>query len=252
MSEPFNPFSLAGKRILVTGASSGIGRCIAILCSRMHSEVVLNGRNVGRLEETLDQMEPGNHIVVSADLTDDAQRGEIVSQMPFLDGIVYCAGVMELKPAKFIVGDDIDKVMRTNFEAPVLLQAELQRAAKIKKNASIVFIASRAFEAPSVGNSIYSASKGAIVSYAKCLSLELAPRKTRVNCICPGMVWTELLNQGTMEEANLKKAEDNYPLKRFGTPDDVANLCVFLLSDASSWMTGSVIDITGGAYEHHA
>ena len=127
----------------------------------------------------------------------------------------------------------------------MLLQAELLTKKKVNKGASIVYLASRAYESPSMGNAIYSASKGAVVSYAKCLALELAPRQIRVNCICPGMVWTDMITN-VLNEEDLKMAEQNYPLKRFGQVDDVATLAIYLLSNASSWMTGGAIDISGG------
>ena len=137
--------------------------------------------------------------------------------------------------------------MSANFKAPVLLQTELLKQKKVNKAASIVFIASIASWSPSIGNSIYSASKGAIVSYAKCLSLELAPRQIRVNCISPAMVWTNLILADGLDEEQLKEDEKKYPLKRYGTPEDIANLAVYILSDASSWMTGSNVKISGGA-----
>ena len=109
-----------------------------------------------------------------------------------------------------------------------------------------MYVASRAANAPSVGNAAYSASKGAIISYAKCLALELAPRLIRVNCICPGMVWTELILKDGVDKEQLEQSQLTYPLKRFGQPEDIANLAIYLLSDASSWMTGSSLDISGG------
>ena len=136
--------------------------------------------------------------------------------------------------------------MNVNFKAPVLLQTALLSAKKVNKSASVVFVASRAANAPSIGNALYSASKGAIISYAKCLTLELAPRGIRVNCICPAMVWTDLIYKGGLTKEDLEKEQLKYPLKRYGHPDDVANLAIYLLSDAASWMTGSCIDLTGG------
>lgn len=141
---------------------------------------------------------------------------------------------------------DIDHIMKPNLEAPVLLQAAILAKKKINKAASIVYIASRAANAPTVGNAIYSASKGAIISYAKCLALELAPRQIRVNCICPAMVWTDLVLQDGVTREDLQEDEKRYPLKRYGTPEDIANLAIYLLSDASGWMTGSNIKISGG------
>ena len=136
--------------------------------------------------------------------------------------------------------------MDVNFKAPVLLQAEILRQKKINKGASIVFIASIASWSPSMGNSMYSASKGAVISYANCLSLELAPRKIRVNCISPAMVWTDLIQNEAVDEEQLKEDEKRYPLKRYGQPEDIANLAVYMLSDASTWMTGSNVKISGG------
>jgi len=245
MAEQFNPFSLTGKQILVTGASSGIGKGIAVTCAKMGATVILNGRNVERLNEVLASLPTGEHKVVVADLSDRSAVSEMVTSLPALDGLVQCAGVANRIPCKAINQQEIDYVMKTNLEAPMLLQAELLAKKKISKGASIVYIASRAAESPSMGNAIYSASKGAVISYAKCLALELAPRLIRVNCICPGMVWTDLITN-VLNEEDLKVAEQKYPLKRFGRVEDVANLAVYLLSEASSWMTGNSIDISGG------
>lgn len=243
-----NPFTLAGKTILVTGASAGIGRGIAIACAQMGASVIITARNIARLQETLASMQGDGHMVISADLTNEAERTALVEQLPALDGIVHCAGVGARVPCKNIEQSDIDHVMQPNFMAPVLLQTELLSSKKINKAASIVFIASRAAEMPSIGNAVYSASKGAIISYAKCLALEMAPRKVRVNCICPAMVWTDLALVGASRE-QLEQAEQLYPLKRYGTPEDIAYLAVYMLGDVSGWMTGSCVDITGGAKE---
>ena len=246
MQEPFNPFSLQGKTVLVTGASAGIGKAIAIACAKMGAHAIVTARNEERLNATLAEM-PGDSLAIRADLTQRDDVAALVAALPKLDGVVHCAGVGSRVPCKMIEAEDIAAVMRPNFEAPVLLQAALLQAKKINKEASVVFIASRAAEAPSIGNAVYSASKGAILSYAKCLALELAPRLIRVNCICPAMVWTDLIYQGGLTEEMLHEEEQKYPLKRYGRPDDVANLCLYLLSDASSWMTGSSVDLSGGA-----
>lgn len=241
----FNPFSLEGKKILVTGASSGIGRSIALTCAKMGASVIISGRNEKKLKDVMNILPQGNHMMICADLSDSDQIIELVTKLPKLDGLVQCAGVGNRIPCKSITQSDIDFIMKTNIDAPMLLQAELLSKKKINKSASIVFIASRAYECPSMGNAIYSASKGALVSYAKCLALELAPRMIRVNCICPGMVWTDLIKE-VLDEEDLKIAEQKYPLKRFGRVEDISNLAVYLLSDASSWMTGDAIDISGG------
>ena len=248
-----NPFSLEGKTILVTGASSGIGKATAIACAEVGARVVITGRNVERLEATLLELKAldaarlgAEHLVIAADLTKAEERHALVEKVPELEGVVQCAGIGHRTLCKMIGEEDVREVMSTNMDAPILLQSELLQAKKIMKGASIVFVASAAATMPAMGNALYSASKGAILSYARCLALELAARKIRVNCISPTMVWTNLALVGATAE-QLREAEQNYPLKRYGKPEDVANLAVYMLSDAARWMTGSNVEITGGA-----
>ena len=249
MTTEINPFSLKGKTVLVTGASSGIGKATAILCSAMGAQVILTGRNEDRLRNTMKELSGEGHLSIAVDLTDDNGRYHLCESIPTLDGLVHCAGIGHRKPCKAIVAEDIKTVMDANFNAAVLLQADLLSWKKINKSASIVFLSSRTAEVPTLANSLYSASKGALKSYAQCLALELAPRNIRDNCICPAMVWTPLVLQDGVTEEELQAEQAKYPLKRYGKPEDIANLAVFLLSDASSWMTGSCIDITGGAID---
>ena len=240
-----NPFSLSGKTILVTGASSGIGRGIAIACAGMGAQLILTGRNITRLQETLASLEGEGHSYIAADLTDAKERTALVEQLPALHGVVHCAGVGSRVPCKMLTQEDIDHVLKPNTEAPMLLQAELLAEKKVQKGASIVIIASAAASMPVAGNAVYSASKAAMMAYAKCLAQELAPRQIRVNTISPTMVWTELALVGASAE-QLAEAEKQYPLKRYGQPEDIAHLAVYMLSDASQWMTGSDVQITGG------
>lgn len=240
-----NPFSLKGKTILVTGASAGIGRGIAIACAGMGAKVILTARNQERLQETFSQLEGEGHLIIPADLTKAEQRAALIETCPELDGLVQCAGVMNRVPGKSIGKEDIESVFAPNVEAPMLLQAELLQERKINKEASIVYMASIAARSAAAGNALYSASKAALISYAKCLALELAPRKIRVNCICPAMVWTDLALVGATKE-ELETDQQKYPLKRYGNPEDIANLALYLLSNASGWMTGSCVEITGG------
>lgn len=242
-----NPFSLFGKTILVTGASSGIGRTIAVACAQLDANVIATGRNEVRLQETLDLMVGVNHTMIVADLSDATQTENLVEQLPKLDGISHNAGISLRTTCNNIEVEDCHKIMTSNFEAPVLLQKYLLANKRINKNASIVFMASKAADYPAVGNALYSASKGALISYAKVLALELVSRNIRVNCICPAMVWTNLITaDGSMSREQLLEAQLKYPLKRYGQPEDVAYLAVYLLSNASSWMTGTCIDLTGG------
>ena len=242
----FNPFTLEGKTILVTGASSGIGRGIAITCSKMGASVIINGRNEQSLAETLQEMKGEGHLSLAADLSRTEAVTSMVNQLPKLDGIVHCAGIGQMILCRQLQESDLDDMMDVNFKSPVMLQTKLLKQKKINKGASIVFIASIANDSPRIGNAMYSASKGAIISYANCLALELAPRLIRVNCILPAMIWTDLIYKGGITEEDLKEDEKKYPLKRYGKPEDVANLSVYLLSDASAWMTGSSIKLTGG------
>lgn len=243
----YNPFSLNDKTILVTGASSGIGQGIAIECSRMGAKVIATARNNERLARTLSMMEGEGHMIVSADITSSADIDTLISMLPGLDGIVHCAGIGDRTVGKMVREKDIERVMKTNFDAPVLLQRAILKKKIIRPSSSIVFIASRAPFAPAVGNGLYAASKGAIIAYAKVLGLELAPQKIRVNCVCPAMVWTELIERDArMTGADYSEVEKGYPLGRYGKPEDIAYLVDYLLSDASVWMTGSCIDIAGG------
>ena len=244
--QDFNPFSLEGKTILVTGASSGIGRGVAVACSKMGAKIIINGRNAIKLQETSSLMEHESATIVVGDLTDSNTLISIVSSLPKLDGVVHCAGIGQRIPCKQVTEKNVNEVMGVNFNAPVLLMSYLLQNKKINRGASIVFIASIASWSPNFDNAVYSASKGAIVSYANCLALELALRQIRVNCISPAMVWTDLILQEGINEEQLKEDEQKYPLKRYGQPEDIANQAVYMLSDASTWMTGSNVKISGG------
>ena len=246
MNNYFNPFSLQGKNILVTGASSGIGRGIAISCAKMGAYIIINGRNISRLKKTQEIIGEGNSTLEVCDLNDTNEVTKMVENLPKLDGIVHCAGIIQRMLAKQVKEFDVNMIMDTNFKAPIILQSLLLQKKKINKNASIVFIASLSANSPNIGNCLYSASKGAIISYANCLMAELAPRKIRVNCISPAMVWTDLVHDNLVTEEQLIADEQRYPLKRYGKPEDIAYLAIYLLSDASSWMTGNNINITGG------
>lgn len=241
-----NPFTLLGKTLLITGASSGIGRGVALACAGMGAKLVLTARNETGLKETLDLCEGDSHTYICADLTEEGDRTCLVNQLPIVNGLVQCAGVGSRVPCRGLSQTDIASVMRPNLEAPMLLQSELLINRRIAKGASLVYIASAAAGMPAVGNAVYSASKAAMIAYAKCLAQELAPRQIRVNCISPTMVMTALALVGASPE-QLKDAERRYPLGRYGRPEDIANLVVYLLSDASQWMTGSNIEITGGS-----
>lgn len=243
----YNPFSLENKTILVTGASSGIGKAIAIECSKMGAKVVITGRNEQRLQETYKQLEGLQPAYIVADLSKKEEIETLVNQIDCLNGLVNCAGLTIPKPFKFLQEEDIQEVMTVNFNAPLLLTQLLIKKRKLRKASSIVFISSISGTKISyIGNSIYSASKGAINGICKGLALELASQQIRVNSVIPGMVETNIVSGGEVTQEQLEADKQKYPLKRYGKPEEVAHAVVYLLSDASSWATGSNLLIDGG------
>jgi NAD(P)-dependent dehydrogenase (short-subunit alcohol dehydrogenase family) len=241
-----NPFTLENKCILITGASSGIGAATALLCSKMGAKLVVTARNKERLENTFSLLEGTGHRIILADISLEEDIDRLTVELPQLDGIVHNAGISNMIPVKFLNQDVIDKTFLTNFYAPALITQRILQNKKINKKASIVFISSISSFFAEVANSVYAASKGAINSFAKVLALEVAPQKIRVNSIQPGMVRTSLIQVGDLTAEQLIEDEKRYPLGRYGEPEDVANLVGFLLSNASEWMTGSIITIDGG------
>jgi len=246
----FNPFSLEGKRILVTGASSGIGRGVAIQCSKTGAQVVVTGRNIERLHETLTQMSGDGHCVISADLSCQEGVDSLVEQCPLIHGVVHCAGIPKICDIKHIKRELLNEIININEIAPMLLTSGLLKKKKLQKGCSIVFVASISGVCVSnVGESPYSATKGALSGFAKGAALELAAQGSRVNTICPGLVPTEILtlsNELFSEEQLVESTKGKYPLNRYGTVEDIANGAIYLLSDASSWVTGTNLIIDGG------
>lgn len=242
----YNPFSLEGKRILVTGASSGIGRGICIDTSKMGATVHLMARNEERLLETRNQMEGEGHQVHQVDLCNKDDVTELVDNLPSLDGVVLCAGIIKTMPVKNITEDSLEEIFNTNIMADIRMVSRMLKKKKLNKGASVVFISSVSTFNVKVGNSLYSATKGAVNSFAKAMALEVAKQNMRVNCIQPGFVPSRILSSGAIEEDTfLKFYAERHPLG-FGTPTDIANGCIFLLSDASHWVTGSIFTIDGG------
>ena len=240
----YNPFSLHGKTILVTGASSGIGRAIAIECSKAGAKLVINGRNMERLLETESLLAGKAHIVLQGDLSSEDSIKKIIESVPLLNGVVHSAGILKRLPLKFINESNLDELMRINFAAPALLTHFLHKKKLLAKEASLVFVSSVASSFASLGNIMYMASKGAVNSFMKGVAFELAGSGIRANAIQPGMIKTHLTK--VIDDEVIKKDIANYPLGRYGTPEEVAYAAIFLLSDATKWMTGSILTIDGG------
>jgi NAD(P)-dependent dehydrogenase (short-subunit alcohol dehydrogenase family) len=242
-----NPFSIIGKRILVTGASSGIGKSIAIECSGMGAQLLITGRNSERLNETFRLLAGNNHQQVVADLSQDDEIERLALTLPKLDGIVHVAGIVKPKPFQFLNRNELNDVMNVNFYAPVLLTNVLIRKKLINKNSSIVFISSiSGVKTSFIGGSSYSASKGALNGIVKGLALDLASKQIRVNTVIPGMIDTGIFDGSGITQEDLNEDKKRYPLGRYGKSEEVAFAVIYLLSDASAWTTGSNLLIDGG------
>ncbi len=242
----YNPYSLEGKTILVTGASSGIGMATAIECSKLGAKLIITGRNLERLSETYNELEGSGHKMVVADLYDSSDVGMLCNEAGVVDGLVNNAGVGFTRLISFIKEDDLQTVFKANAFSGMLLTKMFLKKKRINKGGSIVFVSSLASYRSTPGNAVYAASKAAIESFARSCALECADRMIRSNSIHPGMVETPLVSNGTISEEELDIYRNNYPLKRFGKPEEVAWAIIYLLSDASKWMTGSSIIIDGG------
>lgn len=246
----YNPFTLEGKTILITGASSGIGRATAIECSRMGATVVLTARNEERLQETLSQMSGEGHQILTADLSNEDDIMALAAATPALNGVVNCAGYTEIKPLKFLSQKMLDGIFGANLFSAMQLTRHLLKKKKIQNAASLVFLSSLATTAPSKGNGAYEATKSALEAYSRACAVELAERGIRSNSIHPGMVETEFLQSlaEDMDSFSINKAADEqrYLMKRYGKPEDVAWMAIYLLSDASAWVTGTAMIIDGG------
>lgn len=244
----YNPFSLEGKIVLITGASSGIGAQTAVECSRLGATVLLTGRNESRLQETFSLLDTSSshvHKMILADLTDETDIALLVEQIDSIDGLVCNAGVNRIKPVAFVQGEDFDFVFRNNVYAGLSLIRLLLRKKRFNRNSSIVFTSSVSAFHNAPGRVLYAGSKAAQTSLMRSVAIELAGKGIRANAVHPGLVETKLIYESLSEEER-NNALTDYPLKRFGRPEDIAWAIIYLLSDAASWVTGSSMIIDGG------
>lgn len=243
-----NPFSLENKTILITGASSGIGRSIAVECSKMGAKTIIIGRNAERLEETYNSLEGDGHIQIVADIDKQEDIDAILSNVPVVDGLVNNAGISHTKPITFLKDEEVIDVFQTNFFSQVRLTKTLIKRKKLNNGASVVIMSSMAAINPEFGNSIYGASKAALKTFMLSCAKEFSSKLIRANAIHPGMVRTPLVEALNFDEETIKKDEQRYPLKRYGKPEDVAYATIYLLSEASNWVTGTSIMVNGGIH----
>ena len=236
---------LEGKHILVTGASSGMGKVFSQMIAREGATVSLLARDRNRLEATLSSLTGTGHNLFICDLTDNEQIKKVVSEMYPYDGVVFCAGVNEYIPLKFIKQEKIDRIFQTNYFSEILLTQMLLKKKLINKKASLVYISSLSSVLGVSGTLLYASSKAALNSAVRVIAAELASQGIRANAICPGIVRTEMLSGTNISEESFSNQEVDYPLG-LGTPEDVGNAVLFHLSDASKWLTGNSMIIDGG------
>lgn len=242
-----NPFLLTEKKILVTGASSGIGKATAIMCADMGASVTISGRNSERLNDTLTMMKGNSHKMITLDLSNPETISNTTKEMDNYDGIACCAGISAMMPFSYINHQQLSDVFNVNCFAPAILTASLIKQKKIQRNASIVMVGSvDGTKIVHAGNCIYSASKGALLGMARNMAIDLAGKGIRVNCVLPGTTNTPMIHNEYTDETHLQENAKKFPLGRFAKPEEIASSIVFLLSEASSFITGTELVVDGG------
>ena len=240
-------FSLKGKIILITGASSGIGKAVAQQCATAGATCILTARNQDRLTQTLDSLSGEGHQMILSDLSDEDGVNHLVSSLPKVHGIVCCAGVVETKMLKFTEEYDLYRLFSTNTFSTIRIIRDMVQQKKLYKESSIVIVSSiSGVRCGYLGGSLYGATKGALEGFVKATALELAPQKIRVNTITPGMIETPLMADSVIDVEQLEADKLRFPLKRYGKAEEVGYASVYLLSDATRWMTGTSLLMDGG------
>ena len=240
--------SLEGKTILITGASSGIGRAVAIESSKLGATCILTARNEARLQETLSAMEGEGHSYIIAEQTDYAAVAAMVDSLPRLDGVSHNAGIGKTMLCSFAKMEEVERVLRVNLTSIIHLQTLLIKRKKLNKKSSAVFMSSVAIKRRCIGKAFYGVAKAGLSAYTENLAKEMRARGMRCNAVCPGMIETPLIGGAFAEEGYKEKDMEEHLYGRYGRPEEVAHLVAYLLSDAAEWITGSLFDIDGGSH----
>lgn len=243
-----NPLCLTGCRILVTGASSGIGQSVAITLSQLGGMIICAGRDKSRLQTTYDQLHGSNHKIEVFDLNNVEMIPNWIASLSPLHGIVHAAGMQLTLPLRSVTPEKWHKVFRINTEAAYALVKGFERQKQFTDGkGSVVLISSVMGLVGTPGISAYSMSKGALHGMMRALALELAPSRIRVNCIAPAFIKTAMWVEATriMNEEHIQAIEMKHPLG-IGEPIDVAYAVAYLLAETGRWITGTVLVVDGG------
>lgn len=251
-----NPMDLSGKSIVVTGASSGIGKGIAIFLSKLGADVIMVARNSERLRETYSELEPGRHCYYESDLNDLGSIEGLIDNICRdglkLNGLVHSAGISLTMPLQYLKSGDLNSIMTVNFFSFVELVKQFSKRKNNDNGGSVVAISSISSRVGARGLTAYSASKGALESAVRSMALDLATKKIRINSVAPGMIETQMYD-GLRELVNNKDFEAELKKRQVlgvGKPEDVAYATAFLLSDASRFITGTSMIVDGGYLAH--
>lgn len=237
---------LKDKKILITGASSGIGKEVAILVSKLGADVIITGRNLNALKDTASKIST-NCEVFTCDLTEESAIENLAKQVNSIDGLAHCAGIVQPFPIKFIKAKHIDAVLKINLYSGILLCSNLLRNKSFNNGSSLTFISSISADHPYNGSALYSVSKKGLEAFSRSFSLEQASKKMRANVVAPALVKTAIFDQTieAYDKKYVKQIEAQYPLG-IGETIDVAQMIAFLLSENSKWITGTTIKMDGG------
>jgi NAD(P)-dependent dehydrogenase (short-subunit alcohol dehydrogenase family) len=249
-NKPFMDFE--GKKVVVTGASSGIGRAISIELSQHGAGLILIGRNQERLEETAAGLSKGDHKTISLDLTNHSEIvptiREFARQAGRIYGLCHCAGIVETRPLSSYKVEGLSAMLNVNLIAGIELARAISRRDVMEPDGGSILLMSSIYGRVGMPGQIgYAGSKGAVVAAARAMAIELARRNIRVNTLSPGFVKTPMTDDALakLSEKQVKKIEDAHPLGT-GTPEDVARAAAFLLAPQNRWITGVDLVIDGG------